>query len=609
MRRSWQRGVSGGEADPGNGILLENGDWLALETSDTLALELVVAPVVTGGQVFTIIENCSIGTTVGTVLTTGGTPDSFAITAGNTGTRLAINSVGIITTIAAIDYEVTASYSLTVQATNSGGSHSNTQTVNVTNMIVPVVTASQAFSVNENVALSTVVGTVLTTGGTPGSFAITAGNTANALRIDEAGVIRTDNTIDYETLTIYNLTITATNAEGASAGVAVTVNVNDLAESPFSAETGDNLVVGMTVWAATTALGASVTVGSITGWFRTNASKLYYASGGGTTGSTAPTHSTGSASDGTISWLYCCPVDYTTHAGAIAGLVALGTFTAARNLILWANAETTNATAPVYTGIGTTSAFQLTIKAKEELSFYSAASPTLRYNTAKGVSIRSTGNYEHGLVINNTYVTLKGLQVCGPNGGGGRSAVWASGAGTGCIFDRCIFEGRDDGNDGYIIRSEGGLIRNCVLVKDDAGTTRSGVNNFGVNLTMANCTLARPSNHAAGGAAFGTVHANITIKNCTVAGFTVAPSGTVTGSYTASTNATSVPSGAGDVTITTYANEFVQSSAAGGVHDFRLVTGAVSKNAGTADTTNIPDGKDILGATRSAWDIGAHEFA
>ena len=61
---------------------------------------------------------------------------TYAITAGNTGNAFTINSsTGAITTAAALDYETTTSYSLTVTATDAwGNATTTTQTVNVTDV-------------------------------------------------------------------------------------------------------------------------------------------------------------------------------------------------------------------------------------------------------------------------------------------------------------------------------------------------------------------------------------------------------------------------------------------------------------------------------------------
>ena len=60
---------------------------------------------------------------------------SFAITGGNTDTAFAISTGGTITTAAALDFETTGSYSLTVEVSDdNGGSTSGTVTVDVTDV-------------------------------------------------------------------------------------------------------------------------------------------------------------------------------------------------------------------------------------------------------------------------------------------------------------------------------------------------------------------------------------------------------------------------------------------------------------------------------------------
>ena len=68
---------------------------------------------------FKVAENAAVGTTVGAVKATGQGKDAvtYALTAGNTGGAFAVNaSTGALTVAKALDYETTASYSLTVQA-------------------------------------------------------------------------------------------------------------------------------------------------------------------------------------------------------------------------------------------------------------------------------------------------------------------------------------------------------------------------------------------------------------------------------------------------------------------------------------------------------------
>lgn len=72
-------------------------------------------------------------------------------------------------------------------------------------------------------------------------------------------------------------------------------NINTTASQPhyFTVTTPGYLAPD---WAATTAVKS--------GEMRKNASKVYYASAAGTTGATAPTHTSGSASDDTVTWVY-----------------------------------------------------------------------------------------------------------------------------------------------------------------------------------------------------------------------------------------------------------------------------------------------------------------
>ncbi|MCY3748955.1 MAG: cadherin repeat domain-containing protein [Chloroflexi bacterium] len=93
---------------------------------------------------------------------------------------------------------------------------------------------SYAFSVAENSAAATAVGTVAatTTGSGSVSYAITAGNDAGALAIDAAtGAISVAGTLDHETTPSLSLTVAA-RAGGSQATVTATVTVTDVDEAP-----------------------------------------------------------------------------------------------------------------------------------------------------------------------------------------------------------------------------------------------------------------------------------------------------------------------------------------------------------------------------------------
>ena len=83
---------------------------------------------------FEVFENAGVGTTVGTVAATdadAGDTLTYSITAGNTGSKFAIDgSSGVITTAGELDYESTSSYELTLQV--SDGTNTDTAPLSIT---------------------------------------------------------------------------------------------------------------------------------------------------------------------------------------------------------------------------------------------------------------------------------------------------------------------------------------------------------------------------------------------------------------------------------------------------------------------------------------------
>lgn len=140
----------------------------------------------------TIAENSPAGTNVGTVLTATNSPTGYTITGGTGSALFDISAAGQITVKAGavLDYETTSNYTLLVKATNSGGdSNIATITINLTDVLVPLVTAGQSFSLLTGTANGTVVGTVATTVTTPTDFNITG----TTFAISSTGVITVAN--------------------------------------------------------------------------------------------------------------------------------------------------------------------------------------------------------------------------------------------------------------------------------------------------------------------------------------------------------------------------------------------------------------------------------
>ncbi|WP_346187454.1 cadherin domain-containing protein [Rubritalea halochordaticola] len=113
-----------------------------------------------------VAEDASVGTSITTVTSTdpdAGDSVSYAITAGNTGGVFAINATtGEIITAAALDYETTSSYSLTVTATDGGGlSDTAVVTVTVTdvNEVATIATSNAETMIDGQVISGSMVDT------------------------------------------------------------------------------------------------------------------------------------------------------------------------------------------------------------------------------------------------------------------------------------------------------------------------------------------------------------------------------------------------------------------------------------------------------------------
>jgi hypothetical protein len=255
------------------------------------------SPVVTAAT-FSLAENSANGTAVGTVTATdpdAATTLTYSITGGNTGGAFAINAAtGAITvaTSAALNFETTPSFSLTVTATDNGTpvlSGSNTITINLTNVNeAPVVTAA-TFSLAENSANGTAVGTVTATdpdAGTTLTYSITGGNTGGAFAINAATgaiTVATSAALNFETTPSFSLTVTATDngTPALSGSNTITINLTNVNEAPVvndqtftvSGNAVNGAVVGTIAAAdpdAATTLAYSITGGNTGGAFALN---------------------------------------------------------------------------------------------------------------------------------------------------------------------------------------------------------------------------------------------------------------------------------------------------------------------------------------------------
>ncbi len=189
----------------------------------------------------TAVTNISDSFT-GTDFDRDGQAITYSITAGNTGGAFAIDvNTGAITvaTSAALDFETTPSFTLTVQASDGTLSDTAAITINLNNLndnAPSIIDATVAL--DENSANATAVtnisdsftGTDFDRDGQAITYSITAGNTGGAFAIDGATgaiTVATSAALDFETTPSFTLTVQASDGT-LSDTAAITINLNNL---------------------------------------------------------------------------------------------------------------------------------------------------------------------------------------------------------------------------------------------------------------------------------------------------------------------------------------------------------------------------------------------
>ena len=196
------------------------------------------APIIIA-QTFSVQEDAMPGSEVVTVDAEDAQNDelTFAIVSGNTGDAFEINaSTASISVAEALDYETTANYVLVVSASDGTLSGTAQITINVTDVNEAPIINAQIFSIEENAAAGTTVGTAAATDEDSGdemTFSITSGNTDDAFQIDAASgeiTVKTSALLDFETTPTFMLTVQVSDDEGLSDDAEITVNLTDVAE-------------------------------------------------------------------------------------------------------------------------------------------------------------------------------------------------------------------------------------------------------------------------------------------------------------------------------------------------------------------------------------------
>ncbi|NVO20460.1 MAG: T9SS type A sorting domain-containing protein [Bacteroidetes bacterium] len=222
---------------------------LSSQATVTVNLINLNEPPVISPQTFTVSENSSNGTSVGTVAATdpdAGQALSFSILSGNTGTAFAINSAtGALTvaTSSALNFETNPAFSLIVKVQDNGAgtlSSQATVTVNLSNVNEPPVIVNQAFSISENSAIGTLAGNVIASDPDAGqalTYSILSGNTNSAFAINSATgalTVAATSALNFETNPVFILVVKVQDngAGSLSSQANITVNLLNVNEPP-----------------------------------------------------------------------------------------------------------------------------------------------------------------------------------------------------------------------------------------------------------------------------------------------------------------------------------------------------------------------------------------
>ena len=219
----------------------------ALTKSSNLPLEIFkpinVAPVFTDGATTTrsIAENTAAGTNIGNaVAATDANSDTLTYSLSGTDAEsfAIVSTTGQLKTKTALDYETKTSYAVTITVSDGSLTDSINVTINITDIDenrAPVFADgdSTTRSVVENTGTGVNIGTAVSaTDADEDTLSYTlSGTDASSFSIDSSnGQLRTKSDLDYETKTVYSVTITVSDGS-LTDSISVTINVTDVDET------------------------------------------------------------------------------------------------------------------------------------------------------------------------------------------------------------------------------------------------------------------------------------------------------------------------------------------------------------------------------------------
>jgi hypothetical protein len=359
-----------------------------------------------------------------------------------------------------------------------------------------------------------------------------------------------------------------------------------------------------------------------------NAGNAYQCSTGGTS-TAAPTGTSSIINNGgTAVFQFLSAVNFTSLQAWANALPT--TLTSSVVAQVWNTGPiTTTAGTPFLTlsGHTTTPTNSITILAPPGDSFaaplFSNPAAPLNFNSAIGVTfiLPATAGNTNYFQINDDNVTVGPyLQFQDPLATSNSAIIQFANLNAGAITG-CLFSGFGQTNTAPVVT--GGTqstITNCLFI-DNANVSTFGVTfyAYATNTTFANCTFVAPNSPSNTCAGFLNQTASgfaMTATNCVFIGYSASfvftpPSGSATATsnyclYSAGVNGGfNITLGPGNIFSQTAAATFVAASS-----NFRVPSSSAAVNAGTTDTTDIPQSNDIANQMRPSgqWTIGAYQF-
>lgn len=228
----------------------DNGSPALTATKDLVVTitEANDAPVI-ANQSFAINENSATGTSVGQVIASdvnAGQSLTYAIASTTRAGLFAINAATGEITVAdssLLNYEAASSVTLTIRVTDSASpalSTTGTVTVNVGNLNEAPVAPNYAFSVNENAAFNTAVGTVTATdpdAGTTLTYWLGSTTLPGVFGVNPTNgqiTVINNSLLNFEAVTSVTLTVNITDGGNPELSTTsqVTIAINDINEAP-----------------------------------------------------------------------------------------------------------------------------------------------------------------------------------------------------------------------------------------------------------------------------------------------------------------------------------------------------------------------------------------